>query len=89
MLTTHKKSARRLSLIAVVIAFLTFITLAVAASDIYYMGTDTDGNTSWISCGSSAGAYSYSCDAQGNCHDTTDWRAAAFCDLPQGEESQR
>lgn len=87
MRTSLKRLARRL-LIAmtaatIMVAAATVVTTVVyAKTQIYWTGTDIYGNSTWISCGSSAGAYSYSCDPQGNCWDTTDYRAEQFCNLP-------
>lgn len=66
--------------VAVVVVFIYLTAVAVYASTIYYRGTDQDGNTYWVSCGSSAGNSSWTCPPNGGaCTDTTDPGANAFC----------
>ena len=57
MLTTLKKSARRIFLAATVTVLLAFATLTVLANTLTYLGSDDQGNQYYQGCGSSAGDY--------------------------------
>jgi hypothetical protein len=87
MRTSLKRSARKLLVAIAAATFLVAATTAVttiahASSKIYWTGTYTNGNSTWISCGSLAGNYAYECGPQGNCWDITDYRTEQFCALP-------
>jgi hypothetical protein len=67
-------------LVAVVIVFISLTLVAAYAGTVHYLGTDQDGNTYWVSCGSSAGNSTWTCPPNGGpCTDTTDSGANAFC----------
>jgi hypothetical protein len=78
-----RRTMKKLFLYVVVMVVFICLTLVVAyAGTVYYIGTDQDGNTYWVSCGSSAGNSSWTCPPNGGaCTDTTDHNsgAEAFC----------
>ena len=57
MLTTLKKSAKRLFFAAAVSALLAVGTTPVSANTLEYLGSDSQGNQYTLGCGSSAGDY--------------------------------
>ena len=67
MLDTLKKSASKLLLLAVLAPVLIGGATVVYANCLYFVGYTSDGGTIWLSCGSSAGAYVYTCDSSGAC----------------------
>ncbi len=73
-------------LIAVVLAVLLIGSAVSVYAEVIYLGdiVDNNGNTVgtiYLSCGSSAGAYFYSCDNNGQCTDRDHSNiAAALCD---------
>jgi hypothetical protein len=81
MQTLLRKTTKKLFLaVAVVTVFISLTVVVAYASTIYYRGTDQDGYTYWVSCGSSAGNSSWTCPPNGgSCTDTTDAGANAFC----------
>lgn len=66
MLTTLKKSAKKLLLLAVVTTVLSVASVVVYANSVYFVGYRDDGSTTiWLSCGSTAGNYIYTCNSDG------------------------
>ncbi len=57
MLTTLKKSAKRIVLAAVVTTLLAIGTVSVLANTVDYLGSDDQGNQYYLGCGSSSGDY--------------------------------
>lgn len=67
-----KKSIKRFALCASLTLGLLFAGAATASAQVIYVGTNPDGSTVWVSCGSSAGYYVMRCPAGGGaCTDVT------------------
>lgn len=67
------RAAWRLGLVAILAGYLILPDRAQATGQfICNTSTSSNGSTTWISCGSSAGNYMYSCDSSGNCNQYPD-----------------
>ncbi len=72
-------ASKKLFLAAVMAVLLTATAVTVYA-DVYYIGTDLYGYSTWTSCGSSAGPSSWLCSPNGGpCSDITDAQTYGYC----------
>lgn len=63
------KAALRLGLVAILAGYLILANHAQADGMFgCNLGQSSDGTTTWLSCGSSAGNFMYTCDSSGNCN---------------------
>jgi hypothetical protein len=72
-------------LFSATVAATSTVSIMVAKAETYCIGADyQNGGGTWVSCGSSAGNFTYHCDGHGNCEAATgEWNQAiadSVCD---------
>lgn len=75
-----RKAAKLLLRGIIAAALLGTIAVSVYANSIFPLSSDGYGGTTWLSCGSSAGNYTFTCDASG---------CSAMYDDPWGSTKRR